>query len=358
MRERSQSIVQRKCSTDTMRRIALICIYALLHAAGVIGQDFTFSQFHEQPMLRNPALAGVFTGEFRMTAIHRTQWASVTIPYETSALGLEYKLPMSGQKDFMTIGLQTVMDVAGDVRLKRSMIYPVLNYHKSLDESSNTYLSLAFMGGRVTTQFDPTKATLDDQFVNGSFSPSNPTNQIFSSTATGYWDLSTGMSLSSTLGQRGGNWYMGAAWFHVNRPRVQFLNQNEGYQVTDRWMANIGISLPLQAHTRIQAYADFMRQGGQQQLFVGGMYQIAGANWEDDPSWVFSVGSFYRWKDAIVPTVKIDLPSISFGVSYDVNISSLSVASGYRGGLEITAQYRGFLSNQNKDLMKMRCVRF
>ena len=36
---------------------------------------------------------------------------------------------------------------------------------------------LAFMGGRVNESFDPTKLQFDDQFVNGAYSESNPTNQ-------------------------------------------------------------------------------------------------------------------------------------------------------------------------------------
>ena len=35
------------------------------------------------------------------------------------------------------------------------------------------------MGGPVMQRFDPSKLSFDDQFVNGSYSSSNPTKQIF-----------------------------------------------------------------------------------------------------------------------------------------------------------------------------------
>ncbi len=62
-------------------------------------QDIHFSQFFETPLLRNPALAGIFTGDLRVQALYRTQWNSVTVPYQTGSLNAEYKLPM-GSNDF------------------------------------------------------------------------------------------------------------------------------------------------------------------------------------------------------------------------------------------------------------------
>ncbi len=39
-------------------------------------QDINFSQFYELPLLRNPALAGIFNGNVRFTAAYRNQWES------------------------------------------------------------------------------------------------------------------------------------------------------------------------------------------------------------------------------------------------------------------------------------------
>jgi hypothetical protein len=56
-------------------------------------------------MLRNPSLAGIFAGDYRLTAAYRNQWQSVTVPYRTFAAGLEYKKPLSeNNDDFLTMG--------------------------------------------------------------------------------------------------------------------------------------------------------------------------------------------------------------------------------------------------------------
>ena len=70
-------------------------------------QDINFSQFYELPMLRNPALAGIFNGNVRFTAAYRNQWESVTTPYRTMALGGEVKFFKGlAPGDFVTAGLQ------------------------------------------------------------------------------------------------------------------------------------------------------------------------------------------------------------------------------------------------------------
>src|SRR5215213_9397359 len=79
-------------------------------------QDINFSQFYELPLLRNPALAGLFTGDIKATAVWRNQWNSVTVPYKTQGLGLEVKFPIN-DVDYLALGAQITNDKAGDSRL-------------------------------------------------------------------------------------------------------------------------------------------------------------------------------------------------------------------------------------------------
>ena len=58
-----------------------------------IAQDQNFSQFFELPLMRNPALGGIFDCNFRVKSVFRKQWQSVTVPYQTAAVSMEMKLP-------------------------------------------------------------------------------------------------------------------------------------------------------------------------------------------------------------------------------------------------------------------------
>src|SRR5215216_1986707 len=80
-------------------------------------QDIHFSQFFEAPLLRNPALAGIFSGDLRIQGVYRTQWNSVTVPYQTASLNGEYKLPIGKSDDFLTLGGEILYDKAGTVAL-------------------------------------------------------------------------------------------------------------------------------------------------------------------------------------------------------------------------------------------------
>ena len=62
-----------------------------------------------------------------------------------------------------------------------------------------------------------------------------------------------------------------------------------------------------------------------------------------DPEVFF--GAYYRHQDAVIPVVAMDYRSFRVGLSYDVNISSLSEASGGKGGFEISLGYTGCISS-------------
>ena len=104
-----------------------LILFTSAHLAAA-AQDIHFSQFFEAPLLRNPALAGVFTGDLRVQSIYRTQWQSVTTPYQTVSLNGEYKMPVGKGEDYMTIGGQILYDRAGTVALTSTHVLPVLNY--------------------------------------------------------------------------------------------------------------------------------------------------------------------------------------------------------------------------------------
>ena len=100
----------------------------------VIGQDINFSQFYELPLLRNPGLAGIFWGDFRLTSSYRNQWESVSVPFRTMALGAEYKLPQNENVETSkVIGLQITNDIAGDGRFSRTQIFPAGNIQVPLN---------------------------------------------------------------------------------------------------------------------------------------------------------------------------------------------------------------------------------
>lgn len=317
-------------------------------------QDINFSQFYELPLLRNPALAGMFTGDIRFTADYRNQWASVSTPYKTQALSTDLKYAVSkNSNDYLALGMQITNDVAGDSKLGKIQLLPTLAFHKSLDADKDTYLSLGFLGGIVQQRFDASKLRFDDQFVNGAYSPLNPTKQTFDNSKVTYYDGSVGLLFSSVAGYDI-KYYFGASYSHFTQPKVAFSNFSD-IRLNKKLMFNAGISLPTSEYDKVIFYLDVFTQGGNRQGQGGVMLKHDIIQEDDDVAFSISGGAFLRGTDAIIPMIKMDYYRWAVGLTYDVNISKLRPASQARGAYELTLSYRNFLNIRSSSIDKIRC---
>ncbi|MEO9004358.1 MAG: PorP/SprF family type IX secretion system membrane protein [Ginsengibacter sp.] len=335
----------------------VLCLLFCVTAGTAHSQDINFSQFYELPMLRNPALAGLFAGDIRVTAGYRNQWQSVTTPYQTQALGTELKFSL-GQNtyDFITLGLQLTNDQAGDSKLSKTQILPALNFHKSVNGDKDSYISAGIMAGLVQQRFDPTKLQFDDQFVNGTFSPTNPTRQTFNNTNVIYYDVAAGLSFSS-VGPGDIHYYFGMGLFHFTNPKVAFIQTND-VKLNPKFVINGGLSAPTSDEDKFILYGDLFIQGGNKQIQGGFLYSHDLTQYGEDEKISIAAGAFYRLNDAVIPVIKLDYYQLGIGISYDVNISKLANASQLRGGLEATLSYKTYLNVLNSSLNKLRCPVF
>lgn len=332
----------------------IIPVFLVLMSFSSIAQDINFSQFYELPLLRNPSLAGLYKGDYRITGAYRNQWSSVTTPFVTQALGVETKIGVNQQSDnYLAFGVQLTNDEAGDSKMGRTQFLPVFTFHKSLSEERNTYLSLGFLGGFVQQRFDPSALKFSDQFVNGAYSETNPTRQTFNNTNITYMDASAGLCFSNET-DNNIQYYIGGSVFHVNQPKVAF-DKTLDVRLNRKMMINAGVSVPVSDYHKLTLYGDFFRQGGNSQVQGGFMYKYDLLQDDDEDGMFLSFGSFIRWNDAVIPLIKLDANKVGIGFTYDVNISKLKAASQSRGGFEVTLSYRNYLNIGNSSSSKVRC---
>src|SRR5687768_14285524 len=172
-------------------------------------QDIHFSQFFEAPLLRNPSLAGIYTGDIRVQAVYRDQWNSVTTAYKTASFNAEYKAPIGKGDDFITAGLQILHDRAGAVAWTSTHVMPALNYHKSLSQNSNRYLSLGFMAGIAQKSIDRSKLETNSWYDGGG----DGEGQLAGNYS--HFDGAVGLSFNSQLNEDPeNNFFAGAALHH------------------------------------------------------------------------------------------------------------------------------------------------
>jgi type IX secretion system PorP/SprF family membrane protein len=335
-----------------MRKKLYHIIFSLLTLgcnALVSGQDIHFSQFFEAPLLRNPSLAGIFTGDIRVQTVYRDQWNSLTNAFKTFSLNGEYKMPVGKGSDFLTTGLQILHDRAGTVSWVSTHVLPALNFHKSLSNDKNRYLSLGFMGGFVQRSFDRSKMTTNSQY------DGMGDGEIFLKPLYSYLDVSVGMSYNSQIGENpNNNFFVGAAYHHLNKPKNSFY-RNASAELEPKWVGSAGVRLAVTPISYLTIQADHSRQGQFMETVGGALYGIkVGDDW-DKPLYTIHGGAFLRWNDALIPVIKLDYAPFSASFSYDVNLSKLKTSSYGRGGFELSISYIGFI---NREIESLNCPRF
>jgi len=330
----------------------------LLSLYTVKGQDIHFSQFFEAPLLRNPSLAGIYTGDYRIQGVYRDQWNSVTNAYKTGSLNAEYKMPVGTGNDFITTGLQCVFDRAGTVGLTTTQVLPALNYHKSLSNDKTMYLSLGFMGGLIHKSIDISKITTDNQYNGGSYDGSLPTGETMLSPNYTTWDASVGMSFNTTFGLNQENsFFIGGAYHHLNHPKNSFY-KNPSIELHPKYVASIGVKWALDDYSYFTLQADRSIQGTYKETIGGALYSYKLGDDVENPLYTLTGGLLLRWKDALVPVIKIEWSHLAAALSYDVNVSQLKTASMGQGGFELSLSYIGFLHRDNSSEYKMLCPKF
>jgi type IX secretion system PorP/SprF family membrane protein len=311
-------------------------------------QDIHFSQFYETPLLRNPSLAGIFTGDFRIQTVFRDQWNSFADAYRTGSFNAEYKWPVGHQNDYFTTALEVLYDKAGTAALTTTELLPALNYHKSLSDEKSMYLSLGFMGGLVEKTLDLSKVTTNSQYNGTAYDPALPNGETILSPNVHYLDGSLGISFNTTFGPDNQNsMYAGFAYHHLNRPKNSFY-KNPTIELDPKYVFSAGLKTVVNDYSYFTFYADYSHQGPAVETVGGVLYSYKLGNDPDYYPYTVTLGSMLRWNDALIPVVKLEMNSFNIGLSYDVNVSRLNTVSDSRGGFELSLSYSGIL-DRNRD---------
>ncbi|MEO6547336.1 MAG: PorP/SprF family type IX secretion system membrane protein [Ferruginibacter sp.] len=337
--------------------IKLCCIITLFSLSGT-SQDVHFSQFFEAPLLRNPALAGLFSGDVRLQTVYRTQWQSVTVPYQTTSINGEFKLAIGKSEDFITVGAEVLYDKAGTIALKTTHVLPVINYHKSLSSEKNRYLSIGFTGGIVQRKFDMSKVTTNSQFDGIEYNSGLANGETMLNNGYTYFDGTAGLSYIAQLGQDPeNNLFAGISYHHFNKKARASLYTNSNIETKPKWVYSAGAKMAATDNAYVTFHADYSKQGAYTELIAGAMVTYRLDNVEN-PRYFIHGGAFMRWKDAVIPVAKLEIKPFAVSASYDANISKLSGASGGKGGFELGLSYQKYLSNDNTSRNAVRCPRF
>lgn len=260
-------------------RTGLCAIISLLLMQKALAQDVHFSQFYECASLRNPALTGIFSGDYRVAFNYRNQWSSFTVPFQTAMLSAESKaLLKEATHDYLSFGLTTVYDKAGSIDFTGMSVYGAVNYNKSLATTLPTYLSVGLAGGYIQRSFDITKMRFANQFNGTGYSSTAATGEPMNFAPIRHWDASAGISLSGALSRKA-NYYVGAAAYHISKPSETYYDE-QLIRLSTRWTGNFGLNARLGQGLGLTMHFNYQHQEPYEE-WIGGLLLSKGFQTSD-----------------------------------------------------------------------------
>lgn len=321
----------------------LFCILVF----GTSAQDIHFVQFTEVPQLINPGQTGVFEGTARAIINYRDQWASVDSPYRTFGFNYDHRITKKKWKTaHLSVGVAAFRDDAGDLGMHTTS--GVVSISSTLILTREHFLTAGIQGGVIYRGIDMTNAVWGSQYDGDGYDPTVASGEIdqfndFISpdVSLGFaWNMNQPLGIGpfTDLKVRAGT-----GLFHLNRPRQRF-NLGEDDKLHLRWTLHADAMMGVgSGRSYIVPMFLFQLQGPSTEAVFGGMYRYKLRDAARVTGFVkggaIGFGATYRWADAITPMVSVEYLWFRLGVSYDVNVSKLSKATGFQGGLEVSLKF-------------------
>ncbi len=282
----------------------LLIITALLVSSTSFGQDPSFSQFYANPLYLNPALAGSY-GCSRFATNYRNEWPNLSSNYVTTSVSWDsYFSNISGG-----IGILATNDQQGAGTIKTSMLGLIYSYHAQLNRKWK--LQFGARAAWYQKSLDWDKLTFGDM-IDPRHGFIYSTGDVPRGGSRGFFDASAGVVLFNK------NFFVGGAVHHANTPNESMIvgESHLPMRVTAHMGAEIKIGgrSKYSSKTSVMPNIIYQYQNGFQELNIGTYFKYS----------AFTMGVWYRNRDAFIITMGINTGRFKLGYSYDVTVSKLN----------------------------------
>ncbi len=316
-------------------KITLYLFFLVVISGNLNGQDIHFSQFNTQPLQLNPALAGVFPQDIRFSGIYRSQWQSVPVPYMTFSGSADMKIQVKKLKTgFAGAGIRFAYDKAGDSELSLAQISLTGAWIQPLNEFH--FLSVGVEVSGYQRAFSMDNLQFGNQHNGDIFQATQNSGEDFGNNTTIYNDLGVGLNYYFQHEDKRHRFTIGGGVFHLNQPKVSFLNDQ--IELFRRISAFALFNIELNEKMDIILPISFQKQNVYTESVAGLQlkYYLKAGGWNQI---AVQLGSAFRLGDAVIPSIGMDYGPWFFGMSYDITISQLNQINSSRGGPEFALIY-------------------
>ena len=323
-------------------------------------QDIHFTLQHMTPLAFNPAQTGAFYGSYRLSGLYRDQYRSVigNAAFMTPTFSIDAPVIRGFKKtDWVGVGIFFYTDKSGTGGLTQSSFKISAAYHLALNKPGTSVLSIAYQTGSIQREIkDPSALIFEDFLVDGT----NLDIAAVDRMKKGFLDHVGGLKYSNKFNKTD-EFYIGLSAGKFGKPNWSLVTQGGNYQLLPRAYVQIGMSSVMTDKVRFSPNISYQRIMGtpQSSLVAQGMVDYL---YNKEKRLVLKGGLGYRSGagigDALQVMAGADIKVIRVMLGYDINISSLSAASGSVGGFELSAQYIGRVYKRPKPDPIIFCPRF
>ncbi len=345
-----------------MKRKLLALFLSAFVGGSAMAQDVHFTQFFTSPLTLNPALTGLVNKDYRLAANYRNQWYSVSTPYITGTASFDIAA-LKGKLDngdAVGVGLILLYDRSGTGALQNTTAGISLAYHKAFGEEKNHHLSLGLQGYLVQKSVDFSKIVFENdidvirgvEYVGGGGGETNLGGGDLT-----YPDFNTGLMYSGRVSEHA-TLFAGGAYYHLSQPTETFLNSSN--KINARYNFYVGGSIDLNDYMVMYASGLYQKQGKAQETMIGGAagFILNPLHDEYTQNTVLYLGGWYRVGDAVNPYIGFEWEKMTFGISYDVNLSNFAPATKNQGALEVSLIYNGGINRYDRPKYNFTCPKF
>lgn len=311
-----------------------------------VGQDATFTQYQSSLLYLNPAFAGE-ERNIELSINYRTQWQTVSVPYNTSQLS--FILPIytgpTKKNHFGGVGLSFYTDKAGEGELKTLGANLSLSKVVKLTSDLKHSLSLGLQIGAVQRSVDYDKLKWGEQYqpflgYNATISPAELSNNLMGTKT--FLDIGAGAVYyfndlqqydSKELGA-----HIGVSAYHLNKPNESFSSK-ESSQLPRLFKLHGGLDIPITSTFYISPDVLTMFQGNK--LHLNGGFKFIYNLQNEAPKSIFNdlllmAGIGARLRDSFIFSVGIGNKAFNLGYSYDMNYNGIGTFTNRVGASEVS----------------------
>ncbi len=316
---------------EKLSKISLIKLFTVplvyFMAISSHAQDFHLSQYEASPMLINPAMTGMFKGDYRATLHYRSQWASIiSNPFRSTALSVDTKIKE------LNAGAYLLHTSAGSGKYNTTNLVLSGAYDYRFGGSPHNHIAGGLQLGGIFKSIDFNSLTFEDQYSaanGGSFS--NPTSETGGATSTLLPEVNLGFMYYYTNTKKRINPFLGASVLHLTQPNETLLNSSS--KLPMRFNIHPGIKVNLNSKFQFLMHGILMKQENIKEV----MFSWMGYYYMENKDAFATYGITRRTNDdAVIAHIGLKYKQLQYRLSYDVNTSNLQSISNSRGGFEIS----------------------